>query len=179
MSNDEILDEFVLETHENLSLLDSDLIALEKNPAEKSTLAQVFRTLHSIKGTAGFMGLVKLQNVAHSAESLLSKLRAGELRFNAPIATALLNVVDAVREMLGCIEASGDEGSGDYSALIAEVDRLRESGGETETSSPADATAIVDPLRAAETPASAEPIQLSENLSDEPPSPAFGADQTL
>ena len=82
MSNNEILREFLLETHENLALLDSDLITLEKNPTEKNTLAQVFRTLHSVKGTAGFMGLVKLQSVAHSAESLLSRLRAGEMRFN-------------------------------------------------------------------------------------------------
>src|SRR5215831_11963775 len=122
MANNEILREFLLETHENLALLDSDLVTLEKNPSDKSTLAQVFRTLHSVKGTAGFIGLVKLQAVAHSAESLLSRLRAGELHFNAPIATALLRVVDAVRQMLASIEASGDEGAGDYSALIAEVD---------------------------------------------------------
>lgn len=129
MSNNEILREFLLETNENLALLDSDLVTLEKNPADKSTLAQVFRTLHSVKGTAGFIGLVKLQAVAHSAESLLSRLRAGELRFNASIATALLRVVDAIREMLASIEASNNEGPGDYTALIAEVDQLRTSGG--------------------------------------------------
>ena len=128
MSNSEILREFLLETHENLALLDSDLITLEKKPTDKDTLAQVFRTLHSVKGTAGFLGLVKLQSVAHSAESLLSKLRAGEMRFTPTIATAMLSVVDAIREMLASIEKSGEEGSGDYSAVIAEVDRLRVSG---------------------------------------------------
>jgi two-component system chemotaxis sensor kinase CheA len=128
MSNNEILREFLLETHENLSLLDSDLVKLESHPEEKATLAQVFRTLHSVKGTAGFMGLVKLQAVAHSAESLLGRLRQGEIRFNPPIATALLRVVDAIREILANIESSGGEGSGDYTALAAEVDRLRESG---------------------------------------------------
>ncbi len=134
MSNNEILHEFLLETHENLALLDSDLVTLEKNPTEKSTLAQVFRTLHSVKGTAGFMGLVKLQAVAHSAESLLSQLRAGELRFNPPIATALLRVVDAIREILACIETTNEEGTGDYSAVIAEVDRLRDSSAEESSS---------------------------------------------
>lgn len=128
MSNTDILREFVLETHENLTLLDADLLRLEKNPTEKNTLAQVFRTLHSVKGTAGFMGLVKLQAVAHASESLLSRLRAGEMRFNRTIATALLQVVDAIREMLAHIEASGGEGDGDYARLIAEVDRLREAG---------------------------------------------------
>src|SRR5215510_858713 len=124
MPDNEILREFLLETHENLALLDSDLVTLEKNPTEKDTLAQVFRTLHSVKGTAGFIGLVKLQSVAHSAESLLSKLRAGELRFDPTIATAMLRVVDAIREMLTSIETSGEEGPNDYSALIADVDRL-------------------------------------------------------
>ena len=69
------------------------------------------------------MGLVKLQSVAHSAESLLSKLRAGEMRFSPTIATAMLRVVDAIREMLANIETLGEEGSSDYSALIVEVDR--------------------------------------------------------
>src|SRR5262245_15604095 len=142
MSNNEILREFLLETHENLALLDSDLVALEKNPSDKSTLAQVFRTLHSVKGTAGFIGLAKLQAVAHSAESLLSRLRAGELQFNVPIATALLRVVDAIREMLTSIEASGEEGAGDYTSLIADVDLLRTTGG-VQVATPA--AASVDP----------------------------------
>jgi two-component system chemotaxis sensor kinase CheA len=158
MSNSDILREFLLETHENLGLLDGDLIALEKNPTEKSTLAQVFRTLHSVKGTAGFMGLVKLQSVAHAAESLLSKLRAGELRFNAPIATALLGVVDAIRDMLSSIESAGNEGEGDYSALIAAVDRLREAP-QSETT----AEFRSEPLIAAPRPI---------RVSDPPPVPA-------
>src|SRR5262245_582421 len=128
MSNNDILREFLLETHENLALLDSDLVNLESHPDEKATLAQVFRTLHSVKGTAGFMGLVKLQAVAHSAESLLGKLRAGEIRFNPPIATALLRVVDAIREILASIETAGGEGTGDYTGLAAELDSLRATG---------------------------------------------------
>ena len=137
MSNNEILREFLLETHENLALLDSDLVTLENNPTEKSTLAQVFRTLHSVKGTAGFMGLVKLQAVAHSAESLLSRLRAGEMRFNPPIATALLHVVDAIREMLASIETVGRRRDRRLlPRLIAEVDRLRQTGGAERSSLP-------------------------------------------
>ncbi len=121
----EIIREFILETQENLAQLDTDLLILEKDPSEKETLARVFRTLHSVKGTAGFLGLDKLQALAHSAESLLSKLRAGELLFNQPIATALLEVVDATRQVIAAVEANGDEGSGDYSALTARLDDLR------------------------------------------------------
>src|SRR5580704_15346218 len=81
----EIVREFLLETHESLEQLDLDLVKLEKEPTERETLARVFRTLHTVKGTAGFLGLLKLQAVAHAAENLLSRLRAGELRFNGPI----------------------------------------------------------------------------------------------
>jgi two-component system chemotaxis sensor kinase CheA len=124
----EVIREFLLETHENLAQLDTDLITLEQEPTERETLARVFRTLHSVKGTAGFVGLPKLQAVAHAAESLLSRLRAGELVFNRPIATALLGVVDAIRQVLAAVEADGGEGPGDYTDLIAQLDHLRETG---------------------------------------------------
>ncbi len=147
MATNDILREFLLETHENLALLDADLITLENNPADAATLAQVFRTLHSVKGTAGFMGLVKLQAVSHAAESLLSRLRAGEIPFNRPIATALLEVVDAVRAILAAVETSGDEGSGDYTQLVAELERLRDASG-TEPARPAAYAARRDRLPA-------------------------------
>jgi len=176
MSNSEILREFLLETHENLALLDSDLVTLEKNPTEKNTLAQVFRTLHSVKGTAGFMGLVKLQSVAHSAESLLSRLRAGELRFNPTIATAMLGVVDAIREMLSSIETTGDEGAGDYTSLIGEVDRLRETGGtEVPASSP------LPPVAQMPAPPLISPVVFPPKapLEDSQPADATSSSQTI
>ncbi len=134
----EVIREFLLETHENLAQLDSDLITLEDDPTERETLDRVFRTLHSIKGTAGFVGLAKLESVAHAAESLLSRLRAGDFRFNRAIATAMLGVVDAIRQILGSIESNGDEGTGDYHALIAKLERLRTKGSidEVEPSGP-------------------------------------------
>jgi len=89
-----------------LAQLDIDLVTLEKDPTERETLARAFRTLHTVKGTAGFLGLQKLQAVTHAAENLLSKLREGELVFNAQIASALLAVVDAVRKMLEAVESS-------------------------------------------------------------------------
>ena len=94
----EVLREFLLETHESLAQLDLDLVTLEKEPKERETLARAFRTVHTVKGTAGFLGFTKLQAVGHASESLLSRLRAGELVFNADIATTLLGVVDAIRQ---------------------------------------------------------------------------------
>src|SRR5215831_11773335 len=102
----EIVREFLVETSENLVQLDLDLVTLEKEPGERETLGRVFRTLHTVKGTAGFLGLQKLQAVAHAAENLLSRFRDGVLIFNPEIANALLAVVDAVRQMLAKVEES-------------------------------------------------------------------------
>jgi two-component system chemotaxis sensor kinase CheA len=121
----EVIREFLIETHENLAQLDLDLVTLEKDPTESETLARVFRTLHTIKGTAGFLGLEKLQAVAHAAENLLSRLRDGHLRFNPGIATVLLAAVDAVRQMLKDVEASEKDGDGDFSTLIRALEQMR------------------------------------------------------
>src|SRR5271156_3348886 len=106
----EVIREFLLETQENLAQLDLDLVTLEKEPTERETLARVFRTLHTVKGTAGFLGLPKLQAITHAGETLLSRLRDGERVFNPDIASALLAVVDAIRRILTVIEASQEEG---------------------------------------------------------------------
>lgn len=125
----DIVREFLVESHENLAQLDLDLVTLEKEPGERETLARVFRTVHIVKGTAGFLGLVKLQAVSHAGESLLSRLRAGEVAFSAKIATALLGVVDAIRKMLAALEIDETEGDGDYSELIQTLDRLTPANG--------------------------------------------------
>jgi two-component system, chemotaxis family, sensor kinase CheA len=124
----EVIREFLIETHENLSQLDLDLVTLEREPSEAETLARVFRTLHTVKGTAGFLGLQKLQALAHAAENMLSRLRAGELLFDPPIANSLLAVVDAVRHMLRIVEATESDGDNDFTPLIQSLDRLRKAG---------------------------------------------------
>jgi two-component system chemotaxis sensor kinase CheA len=140
----EIVREFLLETHENLSQLDLDLVTLEKEPTQRETLGRVFRTLHTVKGTAGFLGLGKLQAVAHAAENLLSRLRQGELVFNAEIAGALLRVVDAVRKMLESVEKSQTDGADNYSVLVETLERLR-SGQNAAPPAPADAAPVTVP----------------------------------
>ncbi|MBP3954220.1 chemotaxis protein CheA [Gemmata sp. G18] len=120
----DIIREFLVESHESLAQLDLDLVTLEKEPGERETLARVFRVIHTVKGTAGFLGLAKLQAVGHAGETLLSKVRSGVLTFNADIATALLGVVDAVRKILAALEANETEGDGDYSSVIQALERL-------------------------------------------------------
>src|SRR5208282_4900879 len=128
MSNmDDIVREFLVESNENLDQLDRDLVALEKDPRAQNILASIFRTIHTIKGTSGFLGFNKLESVTHVGESLLSEMRDGELVLNSEITSGLLVMVDAVREMLASIEATGQEGDRDYHAVIETLTRLQSS----------------------------------------------------
>ena len=74
MSDSDIVQDFLVESHENLDRLDRDLVGLEKNPRDREALAGVFRTIHTIKGTCGFLGFNKLEKVAHVGENLLTRL---------------------------------------------------------------------------------------------------------
>ena len=122
--NDDIVKEFLVESYENLDRLDRDLVELEKDPSNREILASIFRTIHTIKGTSGFLGFGKLESVTHSGESVLARLRDGELSLNPKLTTALLALVDAVRQMLASIEAGGNEGERDDQELIARLTRL-------------------------------------------------------
>ncbi len=131
---DDIVKDFLVESNENLDQLDRDLVTLEKDPTAHDVLASIFRTIHTIKGTTGFLGFSRLESVAHVGENLLSSLRDGRLLLNAEITSALLAMVDAVRQMLLNIENTGQEGEGNYTSLIETLTRLQ--GGEKEASPP-------------------------------------------
>ena len=104
---DAIVKEFLLESNENLDRLDRDLLELEKDPTSQPMLAEIFRTIHSIKGATGFLGFAKLGEVTHAGESLLSRLRDGALLLNPEITSGMLSLVDATRRMLSEIGETG------------------------------------------------------------------------
>ncbi len=122
--NDEVVQEFLVESYENLDRLDQDLVALERAPDDVATLSSIFRTIHTIKGTCGFLGFSRLESVTHVGENLLGKLRDRELSLDEAKVSGLLRMVDAVRAMLASIEATGSEGEGDYTALVEELGLL-------------------------------------------------------
>ena len=120
----EIVKEFLIESYENLDRLDQHLIVLEKDPANRDTLADIFRTIHTIKGTSGFLAFNRLEAVTHAGESLLARLRDGLITLTPEITTAMLAMVDATRQMLRNIEANGNEGERDDRELIATLTKL-------------------------------------------------------
>ena len=118
MDDQEVINEFLIESNENLARLDQEMVELEQRPKDTQLLASVFRTIHTIKGTCGFLGFGKLEAIAHLGENLLSRLRDGELDLTPDLVTLILQVVDATKRMLVSIEATGAEGDENHDALI-------------------------------------------------------------
>jgi two-component system chemotaxis sensor kinase CheA len=141
---DEILQEFLVESYENLDRLDGDLVALEQDPGSRNRLSSIFRTMHTIKGTAGFLALPRLEELTHCGESLLSALRDGEARLDAPMTSVLLQLVDAVRVHLKSIERSGVESDSDDSGLVRTIEALQQ-GGVVSTEAPDEPEGSTEP----------------------------------
>jgi two-component system, chemotaxis family, sensor kinase CheA len=132
---DDICQEFLVESYENLDELDRALVALEQDPGSRPLIASIFRTIHTIKGTSGFLAFTRLESVTHVGENVLSKLRDGHLTLTPEITTTLLRLVDTVRELLGTIEASGREGEVDIDPVVALLNDVLE--GRTGADAPA------------------------------------------
>jgi two-component system chemotaxis sensor kinase CheA len=118
---DDIVEEFLVESHENLDQLDTDLVALEQEPDSRERLSSIFRTIHTIKGTSGFLAFNRLEEVTHVGENMLSRLRDGELDLTPARTSVLLQMVDTVRALLTSIEASGGEGAVEVSGVVAAI----------------------------------------------------------
>jgi two-component system, chemotaxis family, sensor kinase CheA len=122
MQDQDVIREFLVESYENLSHLDQELVELEKRPKDAALLASIFRTIHTIKGTCGFLAFSTLERVTHQAESILSQLRDGQRELNPSLVSLILETVDATRKVLASIEVCGEEGPEHFEEL---TERLR------------------------------------------------------
>ncbi len=120
---DSVVRDFLVESHENLDGVDQQLVQLEERQGDPEGIASIFRTIHTIKGTCGFLGFGKLEQLAHAGEDLLSRLRDGRQALNPIVTDVLLDMVDAIRRILARIEETGSEGDDEYSSLL---ERLRQ-----------------------------------------------------
>jgi two-component system, chemotaxis family, sensor kinase CheA len=124
--DEEIIREFLLESQENLDQLDQDLVALEQSPESRELLASIFRTIHTIKGTSGFLAFGRLERLTHSGESLLSRLRDGVATMTPQAADVLLRMVDLVRLILAHVERDSTEGDIDVDPTVAAINAVIE-----------------------------------------------------
>ncbi|HKT02313.1 MAG TPA: chemotaxis protein CheA [Rugosimonospora sp.] len=168
----DIVQEFLVESHENLDQLDRDLVELEQAPDSRGLISSIFRTIHTIKGTSGFLAFGRLEGVTHAGESLLARLRDGVQPVTPETITTLLAMVDRVRALLAVVEETGSEGDDDLGVteVIAMVNRQMEApGGAAAEESAVDSSGPV----ADEAP-EAVPAQAGspEPVASEPPPPA-------
>ncbi|WP_424811208.1 chemotaxis protein CheW [Roseococcus sp. YIM B11640] len=143
---DDLLADFLTETNEGLTNLDAALLQLERNPANAAILSEVFRTVHTIKGTCGFLGLPRLEGVAHSAENVLGLWRDGSLRVTQDGITLILSVTDRIKQIVAGLENAGEEPAGDDSGLRRALDALAsgEAASEPVQAEPVVAEAVAD-----------------------------------
>lgn len=118
---DDLLSEFLTETSESLATLDVELVNLEQNPNDPTILSNIFRLVHTIKGTCGFLGLPRLEKLAHAGEDVLGKFRDGELDVNAHAVTLIFNSIDRIKEILSHLEETEEEPDGEDTDLITQL----------------------------------------------------------
>jgi len=143
---DDLLPDFLIEAHESLGELEIALVRLEKAPQDKATLSSIFRHVHTIKGTCGFLGLSRLEHAAHAAEEVLGKYRDGIVAVTPDSITLILRALDTFKEIVAGIAETGAEPVGDDSALVDALNAVA-SGGTAPAPAPspvAEAEAVAD-----------------------------------
>ncbi|MEF2231064.1 MAG: Hpt domain-containing protein [Pseudodesulfovibrio sp.] len=118
----EILSDFFVEAKEHLETIEPNLLELEKAPDNLGLLNEIFRPMHSLKGASGFLGLNKINGLAHKAENILDELRQGSMRVTGAIMDLILSATDALRVMVENLENSGAEGDVDTAPIIAQIE---------------------------------------------------------
>ena len=124
---DDLLREFLTETGESLDTVDNQLVKFEQEPNNAKILDNIFRLVHTIKGTCGFLGLPRLEALAHAGETLMGKFRDG-MPVTAEAVTLILSSIDRIKEILGGLEATEAEPDGSDQDLIVKLEEMVERG---------------------------------------------------
>jgi len=184
-----ILDEFLIESSENLARLDLEFVELEQRPDDDDLLSSIFRTIHTIRGTCGFFEFGTLEAIAHRAENLLSQLREHEKRLTPALTTLLLETVDVIKQILKQIEDSGSEGPESYDELRTHLQaacdsepdaaRAQDSAGDASAQTKPDDEKSDDAEPGNAEPASAELSNAEPGNAEPPESPEATAESAV
>lgn len=153
---DDLLSEFLTETAESIDVVDVELVKLEQDPNNKSVLDNIFRLVHTIKGTCGFLGLPRLESVAHASENILGKFRDGALEVTPEAVSLILASLDCIKGILAGLSATESEPEGDDSELIGQLNAYAAGGAalapkvKAETPPPAPQQELDRPLKPGE-----------------------------
>ncbi|KPF95529.1 ATPase, partial [Rhodopseudomonas sp. AAP120] len=157
---DDLLREFLTETFESLDTVDNQLVRFEQEPNNAKILDNIFRLVHTIKGTCGFLGLPRLEALAHAAETLMGKFRDG-MPVTGEAVTLILTTIDRIKDILGGLEATEAEPEGEDGDLIGELERLSMRTPEELAAELGEAPPLAEAVEdeAAEAPAEAAPAE--------------------
>lgn len=120
---DDLLLEFLTETNEHLETVDVEMVRFEQDPNNQAILSNIFRLVHTIKGTCGFLGLPRLEALAHAAETLMGKFRDG-MPVTTSAVSLILTTLDRIKDILGQLERHGTEPEGTDGDLIEALERM-------------------------------------------------------
>ena len=118
MEIDEDIQAFLVDSYETINKLESDLVALEKHSINPELIQCIYRSLHTLKGNSGFLGLDTLQSLAHAGENLLACLQDGKMIVTPEITNVLLQAIDGIKQILYCLETTGKQGDYNYNSLL-------------------------------------------------------------
>ena len=138
---DDLIGEFITETSESLAVLDLELVKLEQNPNDQAILGNIFRLVHTIKGTCGFLGLPRLESVAHAGENVLGKIRDGEIVVTQDAISIVLEALDRIKSLIEHLADKGGEPAGEDKDLIKRLNAFADSNGASGAGVPAAAAA--------------------------------------
>ncbi|MDR2825776.1 MAG: Hpt domain-containing protein [Deltaproteobacteria bacterium] len=133
----ELFTDFILEAKEHLETIEPNLLELEKAPDNLSLLNEIFRPMHSLKGASGFLGLNRMNMLAHRAENILDELRKGSMHVTSEIMDVILSAKDALQQMVENLEGSGNEGDVDIQPVVNQLDGIMSSQGKAAAPAPA------------------------------------------
>lgn len=154
----ELFADFIAEAKEHLETIEPNLLELEKAPDNLALLNDIFRPMHSLKGASGFLGLNRINHLAHKSENILDELRKGTMQVTSEIMDVILASTDALRQMVDNLESTNAEGDVETESIIAQIDAIM--NGETPAAGgqePGDDTA-----------------QVTEPAEDQPPAQEHG-----
>jgi two-component system chemotaxis sensor kinase CheA len=129
---DDLISEFITETAESLAVLDLELVKLEQDPNNMEILGNIFRLVHTIKGTCGFLGLPRLEHVAHAGENVLGRIRDREMEVSPKAISLILQSLDTIKSIMEYLGEHGEEPAGDDTPLITRLNRFVETQGRTD-----------------------------------------------
>src|SRR3954470_17475730 len=116
---DDLLAEFLAETRETLDALSGEIIAWEADPSDRGRLDAIFRFVHTVKGSCGFLELPRFEKLSHAAEDVLAELRSGTRTADAALVSAVLAIIDRIGELTEALESGAELPDGDDGLLIA------------------------------------------------------------